>query len=162
MKVFIKNIRELWREDSEVRNEKNELIFLVEGKTFAFGKTKRIYGMDGTHLFTVYNRFFNLFSNKVYVTDAHGKRLATVKKERLDISGMYQILDTEEKMAIDGNLLGSKYFITKNGLDVAGITKEFTAFVDSYVLDADEKDIAFFTALVIALDNLKDKRSRKA
>ena len=160
MKVYIKNVWDLVREDSEVTNENNEPVFTVRGNYFSFGKKKKIYAINGTHLYTVRNRIFNFLSYKVYVDDAEGKRVATVKKGMFSISGKYKILDTEDKMAIDGNFFGRKSFITRNGEDVASVTKEFTFFVDAYVLAADEKDIPFFTALVIALDNLRDKRQR--
>ena len=80
MKVYIKNVWDLVREDSEVTNENNEPVFTVRGNYFSFGKKKKIYAINGTHLYTVRNRIFNFLSYKVYVDDAEGKRVATVKK----------------------------------------------------------------------------------
>ena len=38
MKVYIKNVWDLVREDSEVTNENNEPVFTVRGNYFSFGK----------------------------------------------------------------------------------------------------------------------------
>ena len=69
-------------------------------------------------------------------------------------------MDTADQMSIDGKFFSRKSTIMKNDEPVATITREFTLVEDAFTLEADEKDIAFYTALVIAFDNLKDKREK--
>lgn len=158
MKVFIKNRITLIASDSYVVNENNEPMFTVKGWLHSPMEVKRIYDKYGVLLYTLRNRWLNLFSYKTYINDADGKRVATLKKGRFDLSKNYKILDTEEKIAIDGNFPGRKYFITKNGKDIGTVSHDQMIFGDSYALSADEKDIPFLTALVIALDTLREGR----
>ena len=63
-------------------------------------------------------------------------------------------------MEIEGKFFSLKSQIIKNEQLVATINREFTIVNDAFSLEADEKDIAFYTAIVIALDNIVDKRSK--
>ena len=163
MKVFIKNEWSLVKENTDVRNENFEPVFSVKGHHFSVGKRKEIYGRDGVLLYTVRDGLFNnFFSFKVHVTDADGKRVATVKKARLDFSKRYKILNTKENFTVEGSIFEKGIYIMRNGQEIATVkvlsSPISSTWVDSYLLDADEKDIPFLTALVIAIDNLRDRR----
>jgi uncharacterized protein YxjI len=160
MKVFIKNKLISIGGGSTVLNENQEPIFNVKGKVFTFTKKKRIYDMQGNLLFTVRNRFWNSFADKVFVYDAEGSRVATIKKNRWSVNCDYEILDTADEMSIDGKFFSLQSRIKKNGQVVATISREFTLVRDAFTLEAEEKDIPFFTALVIALDNMHDKTTK--
>jgi len=160
MKVFIKNKLISIGGGSTVLNENQEPIFNVKGKVFTFTKKKRIYDMQGNLLFTVRNRFWNSFADKVFVYDAEGSRVATIKKNRWSVNCDYEILDTADEMSIDGKFFSLHSSIIKNGQAVATISREFTLVRDAFTLEAEEKDIPFFTALVIALDNMRDKKTK--
>ena len=158
MKVFIKNKLISWGGSSTVLNENEDPIFNVKGKIFTFTKKKKIYDMQGNLLYVVRNRFWNFFADKVFVFDANGERVATIKKNKWSFNVNYEILDTADEMSIDGKFFSLHSSIMKNGQPVATISREFTLVRDAFTLEADEKDIPFFTALVIAFDNLKDKK----
>ncbi len=160
MKVFIKNKLISIGGGSTVLNENQEPIFNVKGKVFTFTKKKRIYDMQGNLLFTVRNRFWNSFADKVFVYDAEGSHVATIKKNRWSVNCDYEILDTADEMSIDGKFFSLHSRIMKNGQAVATISREFTLVRDAFTLEAEEKDIPFFTALVIALDNMRDKKTK--
>jgi len=159
MKVFIKNKLISWGGSSVVLNENEEPIYKVKGKIFTFTKKKKIYDMEGNLLYVVRNRYWNWLANKVFVKDARtGERVATVKKHNWSVNFKYEILDTEDEMSIDGKFFSLTSHIIKNGQPVATINREITLIRDAFSLEADEKDIPFYTALVIAFDNIKDKR----
>ncbi|MBQ8908606.1 MAG: LURP-one-related family protein [Clostridia bacterium] len=158
MKVYIRNKMISWGGDSEVLNESQAPVFRVEGKVVTCTKKKRMYNMKGELLYTIRNRFWNGFFNKVFVYNAEGVRVATIKKNKFSFSARYHIVDTEDEMSIEGKLFSRFSTIMRNGQPVATITREFTVVNDAFTLEAEEKDIPFFTALVIAFDNLKDKR----
>ena len=160
MKVFIKNKLISWGGSSTVLNENQEPIFKVKGKIFTFTKKKRIYDMQGNLLYMVRNRFWNGFSHKVFIYDASGDRVGTIKKSKWSLNVKYQIEDTADEMSIDGKFFSLTSKIIKNGQPVATISREFTLLRDAFALEADEKDIPFYTAMVIAFDNLQDKRSK--
>ena len=164
MRVFIENLWSLVSENSEVRNENFEPIFTVKGRVFfSISKKKSIYGRDGALLYTVRNNLLDLLFYRVNVTDADGKRVATVKKSVFDFSKRYKILNTEEQITVEGSIFEKGIYIMRNGQEIAHVTVNSVfspSRSDSYSLDADEKDIPFLTALVIAIDNLRDRRRR--
>lgn len=157
MKVYIKNKIFSFGGNSDVLDENKQSIFKVKGKPFSFTNKKNIYDMSGNLLYTIRNKFWTFLCNKIFVIDANGKRVATLKKNKWSFNAKYQILDTDNKMSIEGKFWGRTSRIMKNGQPVATITRDYTVATDAFTLEADEKDIPFFTALVIALDNIKDK-----
>lgn len=160
MKVFIKNKLLSLGGDSDVLNENKEPIFKVKGKIFSFTKKKKLYNMQGELLYTIRNKFWNIFSNKVYIKNSQGDRVATIKKNKWSWNKNYKILNTEDDLKIEGKFFSLESQIIKNEQLVATINRQFTIVTDAFSLEADEKDIAFYTAIVIALDNIVDKRSK--
>lgn len=160
MKVFIKNKAVSLGGSSTVLNENQEEVFTVKGKLFTFTRKKRMYDKEGKLLYTIRNKYWSFFSHRALVFDSEGERVATIKKNRGSLNLEYEILDTEDEMSISGKFFSGKSSIMKNGEEVATITREFALFKEAFSLEADEKDIAFYTALVIAFDNLNDERDK--
>lgn len=160
MKVFIKNKLISIGGSSEVYNENQEQIYKIKGKFFTLTKKKRMYDMQGNLLYTIRNKYWRLASDYVYVYDAEGDRVATIKKGRWGFKDDYQIIDTEDEMMIDGRIFGFESYIMKNGQRAGKITRNISIIKDAFTLEADEKEIPFFTALVIAFDNMVDKREK--
>lgn len=161
MKVYIKNKLISLGGSSEVLNENQEPIYQVKGKWISITKKKKMYDMEDKLLYTIRNKYWTFFCDKVMVFDADGERVATIKKSKWSWNLKYEILDTENEMSIDGKFFSLKSRIMRNGNPVATISREFTLVKDAFSLEADEKEIAFFTALVIAFDNLKDKKQKE-
>ncbi len=158
MEVYIKNKLLSLGGSSEVLDSSMQPIFKVKCKIFSPTKKKLICSTDDKLLYIVRNRFFNCFFNKSYVYDNSGKKIATVRKNKWSFSRNYQILDTDEPMEISGKFFSLTSKILRSGEEVGVIRRDFTLIRDSFRLEADERDIPFMTALVIALDNIKDKR----
>lgn len=158
MKVFIKNKLISLGGSSDILNENQEPVFRVEGKVVTFTRTKEMFDMENKLLYTIRNRYFNFLSDKVYVYNAEGVKVATLKKNKFSFNLKYQILDTESEMSIEGKFFKGVSNIIKNGETVATITRDFSILNDAYILEAEDKDIAFYTALVIAFDNMLDQK----
>jgi len=159
MKVFIKNKLISLGGSSEVLNEKEEPVYKVKGRFFTFTKKKKMYDMEGKLLYTIRNKYWTFLCHKTMVFDANGDKVATIKKSKWSFNRKHEILDTENEMSIDGKFFSLESRILRNGVPVATITRKITLVRDAFTLEADEKDIAFYTALVIAFDNLNDKRT---
>lgn len=157
MKVFIKNKLFSMGGSSEVFDEANNPIFKVEGGVASPTRRKEIYDTNGKLLYIVRNRFFNFFANKVYIFDSNENLLATIKKGKWSINAVYKIEDCADNMSIEGKIFSRTSTILRNGKPVGVITREFAIAIDSFTLEAEEQDIPFLTALVIAFDNMKDK-----
>lgn len=161
MKVFIKNKLISIGGSSEVTNEEGDTIFKVKGKFLSPTKKKLMYDAEGKLLYTIRNKFWYFFYNRTLVLDAEKNRVAAIKKSRWSLNRKYEIEDTPDEMTIEGKFLGITSNILRNGEVTATITRNITLVNDAFTLDAEEKDIPFLTALVIALDNITDDREKR-
>lgn len=157
MKLFIRNKLLSLGGSSDVLDENEEKVFTVKGKVISPTKKKEIYDKEDNLIYTIRNRWFNFFSYKVFVYDANGDKLATIKKGKWSFSTNYKIEDCVDEMEFVGKFFSGTSQIMKNGQQVGVVVKDFSIINDYYTLEADEKDITFLTALVIAFDNLRDK-----
>ena len=117
--------------------------------------------MKGELLYTIRNKYWTFFCNKTFVIDANGERVATIKKRKFSFNLKYQIEDTENEMSIEGKWFKGESHVLRNGQIVATIKRDFNLVNDSFILEADESEIAYFTALVIAFDNIQDARNKE-
>ena len=160
MKVFIKNKLMSIGDGSSVLNENNEPLYNVKGKLISPTKKKFMYDLNGNLLYTIRNKYWTFFCDKVIIYDAENNKVATIKKNKFSFNLKYQILDSVDEMSIEGKFFRGTSNILRNG-EVAGvITRDFSIIKDSFILTADEKDIPFFTAIVIAFDNIRDKKDK--
>lgn len=160
MKVFFKNKFLSIGGSSEVTDEQGEVVFKVEGKVFTFTRKKNLLDKEGNLLYIIKNRWFNMFAHKVYIYDADKNKVATIKKNKFSFNLNYEILDCVDEMKIEGKFFTGRSQILRNGEQVGVISRESSLIVDSFSLEADEKDIPFFTAIVVAFDNLNDEKDR--
>lgn len=155
MKLFIKNKFFSIGGSSFVTNEAGENVYKVKGKWFSPTRKKIIKDMQGEKLYKVRNKWFNFFFNKAYIYDAEGEKIAKLTND--GITGL-KLVDYPDNINIARGAFKLKREICKNGECVGYVTRDFSFFRDSFTLDInDNEDIAFFVALVIAIDNIRDK-----
>ena len=115
--------------------------------------------LDGNTLFVIRNRWLNPIRHKTYIKDADGNRIATVYSKAFDLTRLYA--DTEHgQYTVQGKFFGRNSSILRDGVQVALLERQFTVVADAFSLEASPEDMPFMTALVIALDNLCDNRSK--
>ena len=114
--------------------------------------------MEGKRLFKVRNKWFNFFVHKAYIYDENKKKIATVKDKWFNLNGEYFVLGYKDEIKIEGKFFGLSSKILRNGQVIGSIKRQFTIINDAFELDADEADMPFLIALVIALDNIVDKK----
>ena len=147
---------------STVRDEFENDLYQVKGRFLSFTRHKTICTMDGEALYKVRNKFISFFLPKVYVMDADGNRLLTIKKKSLfSFRQDFEIVPepgVDLNLEIQGDTLAWDFDIYDNGQRVAYIRRNFSLLRDSFSLEVDDDSKApFYIALVIALDNYYDK-----
>ncbi len=157
MKVFIKNKLVSIGGNSSITDENGKPLYVVEGSVFSFTKKKTMYDLQNNVLYVIKNRFFNLFSRKVYIYDGQKELVATINKSKFSLNCKYEIEDCKDTMSIDGKFFSRHSSILRNGEVVGSLTRNFTLVRDAFCLEAEEQDIPFLSALVIGFDNLIDK-----
>ena len=160
--VYIENKLISLGGNSKVYNEEQQQIYNVEGKVVSPTRKKFIYDMQGNLLYVVRNKYWTFFTDKSLVYDANGDKLATIKKNKFSFNLKYQIEDTPEPMEIVGKFFTGTSNIMKNDQQIGVIHREFSIMNDCYSLEANEEDIPFLTALVVAFDNLIDKKNKES
>lgn len=135
--------------------------FIVKGRLFTFTKKKILKDMDGNTLFVIRNRFINILLPKVYIYDNKGNKLCTFKKEKIFSFKNNFVLESDKiNCKMQGNFIGLDGEILIDDQVAARTTKQFTLIADSYVVDViNEEYTNFIIALVVALDNFRDKVS---
>ena len=161
MKVFIKNKFFSLGGDSEIKNENGEAIYYVKGSVFSFRRTKQLTDKTGKVLFTIKNKLFNWFIHKAYIYDANNQKIATVRDKFLSFKREYFVENYKDEIKLEGGFFSLTSSILANGEKIGEIQRKLDLFVDSFSLEADEENIEFLTALVIAIDNIIDKKRRE-
>lgn len=164
MRITIKNKFASLRGSSVVEDENGDVLYRVKGRWAIFCPTrnKRIYDNKGNKVFVVKNKFWKFWTQKAFIKDcATGDRLATVKYGIWTTNGRYVIEGYKDEIEIVGKRWGLEREVLRNGESMAKVTSKFMSIVDNYTIDADDADIPFLVALLVAVDNIKDRESRE-
>ena len=145
---------------SSVVKDVNENDYLkVKGKIFTFTSKKFVTDLNDNLLYIVRNKFWKLFIHCEFVLDKEGNKVATVRRKFWSLHDRYFIDSTLGQLEITGNILSFDYHIILNGREIGHIARRIS-LRDSFVLDIqDDVDIPFFVALVIAIDNIRDRKA---
>ena len=167
MKYIIKNKIISFGGSSTVRDESGNDLFLVKGRVFTFTKHKTICDVNGNKLYRVRNKFFHILLPKVFLMDADGNILVTIKKRSLfSFRQNFDFICAEGSnlnLSIEGDFIGRHYDILDNGVPVAHVRRNFNLIKDSFWLETDLEDkAALYIAIVIAIDNYYDKLQQEA
>jgi uncharacterized protein YxjI len=148
------------RGGSTVKDMNEKDVLYVKGKFFTFTRKKFVQDMDGNLLYTVRNKFWTFFVRKALVYDKDGNQVAFMKKKFWSFHDHYFIETKLGQMEIRGNILCFDYHISLKGKEIGHVSRKIS-LRDSFVLDLDDeykKELPFFVALVIAIDNITDQR----
>ena len=158
MKVYIKN--KFWSigGGSSVVNENKEDVFKVKGRVFSITRVKYVCDLEGNRLFKVRNKWFNWFIHKAYIYDSNKHKIATVKDKWFNVNQEYFVMGYKDEIKIQGKFFGLTSQILKNGEVIGTIRRQITFINDAFELEANEQDMPFLIALVIAIDNITDKK----
>lgn len=153
MKVIIKNKFFSLRGNSSVKDENGKDIFYVKGRLISPTRVKWICDKNGTKLYKVRNKFWTFFNKSAYVYEGWTK-VARVKHPFLNFK-KFVVQGYKDEILIDGNFFSPESTITRNGKVAGKITRKVD-WTDAFELEAEETDMPFMIALVIAIDNIFD------
>lgn len=155
MKVIIKNKFFSLGGSSSVKTESGEDAFFVKGRFMSPTRVKWVCDKQKHKLFKVRNKWFNFFTHKAYVYEG-GTKVARVKHPFF-AGKKFVVEGYKDEILIDGDFFSLQSSITRNGKVVGTINREITIVNDAFTLEAEEADMPFMIALVIAIDNILDK-----
>lgn len=159
MKVYIKNRVFSLGQGSSVVDENKNALFDVKGRAISITRKKYLYDANGQLLYSIRNKWINFFVHKAYIYDASGSKIATVKDKWFNVNQEYFVLGYKDEIKIQGKFFGLTSQILRNGNVIGTVRRQITFIADAFELEADERDIPFLIALVVALDNIHDNRT---
>ena len=158
MQLAIRNKWVSFKGSSVVKDMEEKDVLKVEGKFWSFTRKKFIKTLDDELKFMVRNKFWRLFTYRAFIFDPNNKIVATIRRKIFSFHDRYFIKSDYGDFEIRGNIVQFDYHIFKDGKDIGHVARKFS-LRDSFVLDiADGEDYYFFVALVIAIDNITDRR----
>jgi uncharacterized protein YxjI len=150
MKLYIKQKVFSWTDKFTVKDEFGADRYYVEGEFFSWGKKLHVYeAQTGSEAAFIQQKVFSflpryyVFVNEVQVLEI--VKEFTLLRPRYTVSG--------KNWDIEGDFFSHEYTVTQNGMQVAGITKEWLSWGDSYAITIDRpEDEVPALAAVIAID----------
>ena len=159
MKVTIKNNFFSLGGSSSVKDESNNHVFKVKGKFFSITHKKRVCDLNGKVLYTVRNKWINWFVHNAFIYNENKEKIATVKDKLFNVHKEYFIQGYKDEIYTEGRFFSLSCKIYKNGKEIGTISRPVVTLTDTFVLEANEEDMPFLIALVIAMDNIIDSRT---
>ncbi len=157
MTIYVKNKFISFTGASKVYDENENPLYQVKGQLFTFTKRKRVQTLEGENLFIVRNKLIHFIRRKAYIYDGNKKLIATVIK-RFSLKEGFLIEGTDKPLEIQGNFWGWNFKIIYGDRQIGTITRKF-ALADKFAIDINsQEDAPFLVALVIAIDNIYDKK----
>lgn len=165
MRLLIKNKWLSFGGSSSITDVNGNQIFIVKGKVFTFTKKKFLYDMNENLLYVIRNKYWHLFTRRAFIIDPQGSIICRLNKKVFTFKNKLWIDEYRDRIAIDGNIFNLDYKILRNGQEIGRLSRSVTwgdviLNKDTFELEIeDEKDAAFISAIVIALDNIFDKQA---
>ena len=149
MKLYIKQKVFSWGDRFTVKDEMGNDKYTVEGEIFSWGKKLHVYDQAGTEVAFIKQEVWSWMPR--YYVFCGDRQVAEIKKEFTFFFPKYSIEGLGWE--IDGSFMAHDYEITKAGLPIVTIRKEWMTWGDTYELDiADSRDEIVALAVVLTID----------
>ena len=159
MKYYMKSKVFKLKEDFWIKNQYEEDTFFVDNKFLTFGLQFDIQ-KNNQVLYFVKETILTFLSN--YEIFENDKVVATVNQKLTFLKTKVEVNSKYGELEIEGSIFEYNYKIYQGSKVVAQIEKEMFAFSDNYTVDIDFEDEAFILAIVVIIDNIRDKRRSAA
>lgn len=156
MKRYIKQKVLSWTDHFTVKDEQGNDRYTVEGEIFSLGKKLHILDMTGQEIAEIKEEPFSFMPR--YQVWVDGQQAALITKKMTFLRSKYEISGLQWQ--ITGDLWDHDYQISRNGVPVVTIRKEWMTWGDSYELEiTDPKDEHIAIAVVLAIDTDLDRQN---
>ena len=160
MDLLIRNKWVTLRGSSVVKDLNEKDVYKVQGKFWTFTAKKFIQTLDGETKYIVRNKFWRLFAYRAFVLDPNGEQVAHLRRKIFSFHDRFFIDSKFGQLEIKGNILCFDYHVFLEGKEIGHVGRRIS-LRDSFVLHVEDDckiDPMFFLALVIAIDNITDRR----
>ncbi|HNX07223.1 MAG TPA: LURP-one-related family protein [Bacteroidales bacterium] len=153
MKYIVK--QKLWSLADQfcVRDQQDNVVFIVDSERFTLAKKLFLSDKQGKILFRMEQKLMKLLP--VYEIYKGDILYAVLKKKPGFLKAKIEIEQNGAPLLISGDNLSLEFSITKEGNEMAKISKKWSGLSDTYAVDiASGENEAFIIALVICIDEM--------
>lgn len=153
MKYIVK--QKLWSLADQfcVRDQQDNVVFIVDSERFTLAKKLFLSDKQGKILFRMEQKLMKLLP--VYEIYKGDMLYAVLKKKPGFLKAKIEIEQNGAPLLISGDNLLLEFSITKEGNEMAKISKKWSGLSDTYAVDiASGENEAFIIALVICIDEM--------
>ncbi len=149
MKLYIRQKVFSWVDRFTVKDESGNDKFFVEGEFFSWGKKLHVSDLNENEVAFIQQKVFSLLPK--FFVFVNGNEIAEIVKEFTFLRPKYSIEGLGWE--IEGSFMAHDYTITKQGLPIVSIHKEWMTWGDCYELDVtSEQDEIVALSVVLAID----------
>jgi uncharacterized protein YxjI len=142
-----------WGDDFTIKTQDGQDVFFVDGKAFSFGDKLSFQDMQGKELAFICQKVLSW--GPTYEIYRDGELCAVVKKQLFTLFRCQFTVDVPgpEDLEAEGDFLDMEYTFTRSGKVVAGVSKRWFAWADTYGVDiADGEDDVLILASTVVID----------
>ena len=162
MELAIKNKWVSLGGSSVVQDTAGNDVMKVKGKIFSFTRKKFLTDLNDNVKYIIRNKFWRLFTYRAFVLDPQENVKAEIRRKIFSLHDRYFVTSDLGQMEIIGNIFQFNYRIILNGQEIGHVARK-VSLRDSFVLTVnDDVDAEFMVALVIAIDNITDRKDNNA
>ena len=142
-----------------IKDEFSRPVFYVAGKPFSFGDKLKFFDREGNELAYIKQKVLSLKNlYKIYMND----RLTAKVKKRIRFFRDKFVVDVigKDDYIVRGNFYNYRYTFTRNGRQVAVVSKKLFSFSDRYrveIVPGEDDVVILAVAVVIDMINHKEE-----
>ncbi|OUS25931.1 hypothetical protein A9Q98_11615 [Thalassotalea sp. 42_200_T64] len=145
----------------EIKNENDQVVYLVDGKFFSIGKTFHLTSPDGVELAEIKQKLFS-FRPTFNITFVDGRSAQLVKTFLPLFKSRFLISYAGRKLEVSGNFLSHEYQFREASSIVAQVSKKWFSFSDTYGLDVEDETLSQISlCILIAIDAIHHGRDNE-
>jgi uncharacterized protein YxjI len=151
-----------WGDDFTIRDEQGQDVFLVDGRAFSWGDKLSFQDMNGRELAFIRQKMLSW--GPTYEIERDGQLLAVVKKELFTLFRCRFTVDVPgpDDLEASGDFLDHEYTFERGGETVAGVSKQWFNWTDTYGVEiADREDALLILASAVVIDMVCHQESKR-
>jgi len=153
MRYLMKQKLFSWGDDFLIKDENGRDVFFVDGKAFSLGDQLSFQDMAGNELSFIKQKLLSW--GPTYEIHRDGQLCAVVKKKLFTFFTCRFTVDVPgpDDLEAEGDFLDHEYTFTRSGERVAGVSKQWFSWTDTYGVDiAEGEDDVLIIASTVVID----------
>ena len=151
-----------WGDDFTIKGPDGQDVFFVDGKAFSWGDKLSFQDMSGKELAFILQKL--LAWGPTYEIEVHDRLVAVVKKQLFTLFRCKFTVDVPgpDDLEAQGDFLDHEYGFERQGREVAGVSKRWFSWTDTYGVDiAEGEDDVLILASAVVIDMVCHQESKR-